>query len=374
MACIVLVGSCGPAAHALERGAWFWYQSTDPNGAANIVGNATAENEAIAFFQQWEITRLYGSYSNLPTASAAVMGAWNKKLAQAGIDSYVVLSDANLVLPAQQSNLQSLVTSRFVNFNNGRSDPQERFLGIEMDLEPHTLAEWSSGTNADRRDLLLDMRDAYANVRMTVTSGGYNAADLSAALPVWFDSSSTVGWTNTAERDQWFVDIAASLDAVSLMAYETSSITAIMNNTNYERTNFNGDVIVALRSKLGEEWTTFDEFKDATANVESQLGEGIDIESYYRLRQIVPTPTLAGDFTGDSAVNAPDYVLWRNGGPLQNDPTPGVGATDYTTWRSNFGEPGSGSGGGGVATVPEPPTALLVVCFALGALPRRWVR
>jgi hypothetical protein len=361
IALLVAASTC--PASALQRGAWFWYQSSDPNGAANIVGNAAAEDAAIAFLQQWQITRLYGSYSNLPTSNAAVMGAWNKKLAQAGIDTYVVLSDANLVLPSQQASLQSLVNSRFVAFNNGQSDPQQRFVGIEMDLEPHTLSQWSSGTPTDRRDLLHNMRDAYANVRSTVVAGGYTSANLSAALPVWFDSSSTIGWANNAERDQWFDDIGNSLDAISLMAYETSSTASIMSSTAYERTNFSGEALVALRSKLGDEWTTYADFSSATSAIESQLGAGIDIESYYRLRQIVPQPVLAGDFNADGAVDAADYIAWRSGIVLANDPTPGNGTTDYTAWRTDFGQVDGGLLVR-IASVPEPSSWLFAISLA----------
>jgi hypothetical protein len=47
--------------------------------------------------------------------------------------------------------------------------------------------------------------------------------------------------------------------------------------------------------------------------------------------------TLAGDFNNNGVVDTADYVLWRNGGPLANDPTPGVQPADYNVWRANFG-------------------------------------
>jgi hypothetical protein len=74
-AIIAVASAFAPAIHATERGAWFCYQSSDPNGAANVVGNSTKENEAIDFFKQWHVTRLYGSHSNLPTNSASTMAA-----------------------------------------------------------------------------------------------------------------------------------------------------------------------------------------------------------------------------------------------------------------------------------------------------------
>src|SRR5262249_7660421 len=43
------------------------------------------------------------------------------------------------------------------------------------------------------------------------------------------------------------------------------------------------------------------------------------------------------DYDNDGTVNAGDYVLWRKGGPLANDGTPGVTDDDYTYWRYRFG-------------------------------------
>jgi VCBS repeat-containing protein len=53
---------------------------------------------------------------------------------------------------------------------------------------------------------------------------------------------------------------------------------------------------------------------------------------------IVSEP-LTGDYNNNGTVDAADYVLWRNGGPLQNESaTPGtVTAEDYGIWRANFG-------------------------------------
>lgn len=85
----------------------------------------------------------------------------------------------------------------------------------------------------------------------------------------------------------------------------------------------------------------------------------------------VVAPGLPGDYNNNGTVDAADYVLWRNGGPLQNEvDTPGVViAADYTAWRARFGNPSSESGAGIAAhtAVPEPATLLLMfaaaVCF-----------
>jgi hypothetical protein len=50
-------------------------------------------------------------------------------------------------------------------------------------------------------------------------------------------------------------------------------------------------------------------------------------------------PLLPGDYNNNGTVDTADYVLWRNGGPLQNEvDTPGtVTQADYDVWRANFG-------------------------------------
>jgi autotransporter-associated beta strand protein len=68
---------------------------------------------------------------------------------------------------------------------------------------------------------------------------------------------------------------------------------------------------------------------------------------------------VPGDYNNNGIVDAADYVIWRNGGPLQNEvsgvTTGNVTAEDYDAWRARFGN-NSGSGSGGGAAVPEPAT------------------
>jgi hypothetical protein len=80
---------------------------------------------------------------------------------------------------------------------------------------------------------------------------------------------------------------------------------------------------------------------------------------------------LTGDFNGNGAVDAADYVAWRNGGPLQNDPTPGVQPADYDVWRAPLGRSGGG-GAANAAGVPEATTLLSgVVALLLGLVTTR---
>jgi hypothetical protein len=80
-----------------------------------------------------------------------------------------------------------------------------------------------------------------------------------------------------------------------------------------------------------------------------------------------PMAGVPGDYNGNGAVDAADYVVWRDGGPLQNEgASPGViDNEDYNFWRTRFG---ATSGSGAATAVPEPTSALLLIAGLLAGL------
>jgi hypothetical protein len=85
---------------------------------------------------------------------------------------------------------------------------------------------------------------------------------------------------------------------------------------------------------------------------------------------------VPGDYNNNGKVDAGDYVLWRKGGPLQNEVADSgtVSPADYTEWRARYGNPASGAGTGlnSSTGVPEPTSVLLaILAFAWSLAIRR---
>ncbi len=79
---------------------------------------------------------------------------------------------------------------------------------------------------------------------------------------------------------------------------------------------------------------------------------------------------VPGDYNGNGVVDAADYVLWRNGGPLQNevDAVGTVNAADYAAWRARFGNTAGSGVSYSITAVPEPSSVLLILFGVMGAL------
>jgi hypothetical protein len=81
----------------------------------------------------------------------------------------------------------------------------------------------------------------------------------------------------------------------------------------------------------------------------------------------IPTAVL-GDYNGNNVVDAADYTVWRDGGPLLNEgASPGViDQEDYNFWKTHFGDVPGGGGVAGSAAVPEPGSmAMAAICGGL---------
>ncbi len=74
---------------------------------------------------------------------------------------------------------------------------------------------------------------------------------------------------------------------------------------------------------------------DGTVTVNSNVQNDEFRIGYVKVINTIP------DYNANLIVDPGDYVLWRKGGPLQNDSSPNsVGPNDYTIWRAAYGATG----------------------------------
>ena len=296
-AALLLALSSLPAAECKHRGVWFWQDAGNPYGAAAIVGNAGLENQTVTFLSSKWVKRVYGSYGTQPITSPAVSAAWNAKLNAAGIQSQFLMSETTSIFPTNHPSLLTKISQRVLNFNSapGRTAPQ-KFDALHLDIEPQALPNWSALTSSEKRDHLLLLRDTYAIIRQHLVTQGVPTFPVYADLPVWFDrlpvDGGQIGWTNAADRNQWFTNIAASLTGYTLMAFDQSSFSAISNSVSWELTNgISTQVRVAIEADVGvtNTWTNMPAFNAMLETLEAAYGptHAVDIQSYVKWREAI---------------------------------------------------------------------------------------
>lgn len=131
---------------------------------------------------------------------------------------------------------------------------------------------------------------------------------------------------------------------------------------------------------------TFDGVSSGYLSLYSNLAGSAEAPRFAQIDNLVitafgdPPAGLPGDFNGDDQVNLADYTLWRNNLgstiPLDNDDGLGtpIGSAHYNLWKSRFGSTASASlQAPGMAAVPEPATAAVLLSALAGAIISRRV-
>jgi hypothetical protein len=153
--------------------------------------------------------------------------------------------------------------------------------------------------------------------------------------------------------------------AIELGSGTSSDLLAITGNLDLQSTL---DTLALSGSGTGP-WiiATYTGTRTDTFNNVTGLPSGFAV-NYDTPNQIrVIAAAVAGDWNGDTKVNAADYVTWRKdetgfGGAEGGNPS------GYVKWRENFDQAGaSGSSLSGPAAVPEP-TTIGMLMFAVAAM------
>jgi hypothetical protein len=213
------------------------------------------------------------------------------------------------------------------------------------------IVQYTGATNINNLVLFADPATGNVSIRNTspfaVEIDGYTITSASGAL-----NSNPAQWTSLQDQagvagPDWF---ESNLSDNRVSEVRSSGATTLTGNG---VTTFN---LGGLFETAGAQDLTFEFLLEGN----SQPNTGLV------LYQAPPgVGGVTGDFNNNGVVDAADFVLWRNGGPLANDPTEGVQPEDYNVWRANFGRTAGSGAGLAAAAVPEPATWTLVVAVVL---------
>jgi hypothetical protein len=125
------------------------------------------------------------------------------------------------------------------------------------------------------------------------------------------------------------------------------------------------DAMTALVDDFGQDGIVYNSWNGYTEAMLAVASSEYLGAYYLWLRTLTARHELIGDFNGDGAVDAADYVVWRHG-VANGTMEPG----DYDDWTANFGGPNFGAAAeagssADHAAVPEPGALIL---FSLGTL------
>ncbi|WP_020652838.1 hypothetical protein [Massilia niastensis] len=202
------------APEAAPRAIWTWEEES----YAMLQQGAAAER-GIAFLKSKSIDTVY-LYAdalkgrNLITEQPQLYRALVRRMHANGLKVYALLGSGYLnteryVLPRYRAQAEAML-QRVLDYNKGAA-PEERFDGINLDIEPHILDEWSTRKMALLAEFI-EMSDAL--VRLKQKSG--QALPMGPAIPFWFDGIQ-IDWKG--KRKPVSQHVQDLYDYVALMDY-----------------------------------------------------------------------------------------------------------------------------------------------------------
>ncbi|OGR44567.1 MAG: hypothetical protein A2X35_00455 [Elusimicrobia bacterium GWA2_61_42] len=184
-AALLLALALRAAASAAPRAVWVW----EPESYAMLKSGREA-GKAIKLLEEKKITTVYlyaDAYkgSNLITAKPKLYRKLIRRLRNHGIQTYALLGSWHLstqeyVLPERRG--EALAMFRRVLDYNAKAEPEARFGGVNLDIEPHMLDAWKDGKDG----LMLNFLDLGRELMSLKEKAG---ADLKVgpAIPFWLD-------------------------------------------------------------------------------------------------------------------------------------------------------------------------------------------
>lgn len=210
----LLVSAGAAFAAPAQRAVWTWEKDSYA-----VVEDTAAAEDAIAFLRSKKIQTMYlyaDAYQgrNLVAESPLLYRRFISRLHRRGLGAYALLGSAYLhteayMLPEKRQEALAMF-QRILDYN-AAAKPEERFDGINLDIEPHILDQWDT----QRDQLLLQYLDlGQALMELKRKSGQILA--VGPAIPFWLDGI-VLEWNG--EKKPVSEHVIDTYDYVALMDY-----------------------------------------------------------------------------------------------------------------------------------------------------------
>lgn len=186
------------------KATWLWHTS--------LIGTSAGRSDILQFAKKQQVGRIF-----LQVNRDIAMGAYRSFIRTAsagGIEVYALDGAPEWALPENKQRIADLVD--WVKGYNASVQKNERFTGIQVDVEPYQLPEWTSNQSA-----------AADNWRQAM--GYFNelakkepALPTSAAVPFWLDGIKLADGSGTLSEA-----IMAELDETAVMAYRDQAMDVV---------------------------------------------------------------------------------------------------------------------------------------------------
>jgi hypothetical protein len=197
-----------------ERAIWIWEKDSYA-----MLEDRSAADDAIRFLNSKHINTIYlyadtFDKQNLIVSQPQMYSRLIQRLHQGGIHTYALLGSAYLhteeyILPEHRSAALSMM-QRVLDFNS-RAAPDERFDGVNLDIEPHILDLWPA-QKIQLLEWFLDMSQSL----MELKKASGQTLSVGPAIPFWLDSIELEWHGQTKRVSDHVQDI---YDYVALMDY-----------------------------------------------------------------------------------------------------------------------------------------------------------
>ncbi|WP_248926004.1 hypothetical protein [Paenibacillus hamazuiensis] len=190
------LSSVDSAPHGKPKAIWLWHTS--------LIGTSEDRTDVLQFAANRQVGRIFLQVNT--GVDPDDYRSFIRAASDLGIQVHALDGAPEWALPEHRQHIADLV--RWVNSYNAASEESERFTGIQVDIEPYQLPEWTADRDAVSAQWLQSLVYFHELVKKN------SVLTTAAAVPFWLDSVKLPDGSGTLSEA-----VMAALDETAVMSY-----------------------------------------------------------------------------------------------------------------------------------------------------------